>query len=118
MASRSFKPASYLASAAQPSKSSRPSFARTSSSSSTHSNHSEDSFIATLRSLSTKDKDKDKDREDAVGATGGDGHTPGKCVGVHLWTGMACATPPHTFPWKQRTLDLGMSLVLILIHGF
>lgn len=58
MASRSFKPISYLASA-QPSKpknNHRPSFARTSSSSSTHSTKSDDSFIATFKTLSTTEK--------------------------------------------------------------
>ncbi|CZR70188.1 uncharacterized protein PAC_20089 [Phialocephala subalpina] len=55
MASRSFKPASYLASAAQaPNRSPRPSFTRTSSSSSTTS---EDSLIATLQSMKAVDKD-------------------------------------------------------------
>ncbi|TVY46936.1 hypothetical protein LCER1_G009256 [Lachnellula cervina] len=55
MASRSFKPASYLASAAQqtPSRSPRPSFARTSSASSNLSSKSEDSFITSLRSMNT-----------------------------------------------------------------
>ena len=114
MASRSFKPASYLASAAQPSKkSSRPSFARTSSSSSTHSNHSEDSFIATLRSLSTKEKEKDKDREEA-GATGGDGHTPGKCVGVHFVDGNGVRYPATYVPW---VVGMSLVLVLVLIHA-
>ncbi|KUJ08163.1 uncharacterized protein LY89DRAFT_677052 [Mollisia scopiformis] len=55
MASRSFKPASYLASAAQaaPNRSPRPSFTRTSSASSTGS---EDSLLATLRSMKIVDK--------------------------------------------------------------
>ncbi|KAL5325216.1 hypothetical protein ACEPPN_006340 [Leptodophora sp. 'Broadleaf-Isolate-01'] len=55
MASRSFKPASYLASAAQqaPNRSPRPSFTRTSSNSSTVSTKSEDSVVVSLRALST-----------------------------------------------------------------
>ncbi|KAG0645097.1 hypothetical protein D0Z07_9077 [Hyphodiscus hymeniophilus] len=54
MAGRSFKPASYLT--CQPTKRSpRPSFARSSSASSTQSNNSEDSFVTTLRTLSTTD---------------------------------------------------------------
>ncbi|TVY38430.1 hypothetical protein LOCC1_G006926 [Lachnellula occidentalis] len=55
MASRSFKPASYLASAAQqtPSRSPRPSFARTSSASSNLSVKSDDSFIMSVRSMNT-----------------------------------------------------------------
>ncbi|TVY44641.1 hypothetical protein LSUB1_G001835 [Lachnellula subtilissima] len=55
MASRSFKPASYLASAAQqtPSRSPRPSFARTSSASSNVSSKSDDSFGTSLRPMNT-----------------------------------------------------------------
>ncbi|CAG8975017.1 hypothetical protein HYALB_00012184 [Hymenoscyphus albidus] len=57
MASRSFKPASYLASAAQPkpSRTHRPSFVRNSSASSTSSNKSDEGFMATLRSLNVRD---------------------------------------------------------------
>ncbi|CZT48458.1 uncharacterized protein RSE6_09152 [Rhynchosporium secalis] len=53
MASRSLKPASYLASAAQqaPNRSPRPSFTRSSSNSSTISTRSEDSIVATLRGI-------------------------------------------------------------------
>lgn len=56
MASRSFKPASYLASAAQqaPNRSPRPSFTRTSSNSSTTS---DDSVLATLRGLRVVDNE-------------------------------------------------------------
>ncbi|TVY25733.1 hypothetical protein LHYA1_G006522 [Lachnellula hyalina] len=55
MASRSLKPASYLASAAQqtPSRSPRPSFARTSSASSNVSSKSDDSFGTSLRTMNT-----------------------------------------------------------------
>ncbi|KAL2062129.1 hypothetical protein VTL71DRAFT_6395 [Oculimacula yallundae] len=67
MASRSFKPASYLASAAQqaPNRSPRPSFTRSNSNSSTVSTRSEDSMVATLRGLSMADgKDKYKSMKD------------------------------------------------------
>ena len=70
MASRSFKPASYLASAAQqaPNRSPRPSFTRSSSNSSTVSTKSEDSIVANFRGLSTADgKEKGNGRSESMG---------------------------------------------------
>lgn len=62
MASRSFKPASYLASAPSRSPRQRPAFTRTSSGSSTLSTASEDSFTSTLRGLCANDgKQKEND---------------------------------------------------------
>jgi hypothetical protein len=90
MASRSFKPASYLAS--QPAKRSpRPPFTRSSSATSTKS---EDSFVATLRNLSTSDNAPGKNRDSTASlvSTGGASprcHTPGKCIVVPVVTGMA-----------------------------
>ncbi|KAK0105186.1 hypothetical protein ONS95_004418 [Cadophora gregata] len=71
MASRSFKPASYLASAAQqaPNRSPRPSFTRSSSNSSTVSTKSEDSnIVAGIRGLSMVDgKENGKGRSEHMG---------------------------------------------------
>lgn len=55
MASRSFKPASYLASTTN--RSPRPSFTRSSSASSNVSTMGEDAVVATLRGLSMEEKD-------------------------------------------------------------
>jgi hypothetical protein len=63
MASRSFKPASYLASAPSQSPRQRPAFTRTSSGSSTLSTASEDSFTNTLRGLCKNDS-KQKENDD------------------------------------------------------
>ncbi|KAH7390091.1 hypothetical protein BKA64DRAFT_112774 [Cadophora sp. MPI-SDFR-AT-0126] len=74
MASRSFKPASYLASAAQqaPNRSPRPSFTRSSSNSSTVSTKSEDSIVANFRGLQVrtpdgKEKGKAMGRSESMG---------------------------------------------------
>ena len=101
MASRSFKPASYLAS--QPARRSpRPSFNRSSSASSTKS---EDSFIATLRNLTAADSASDKNRDStgSLGSTGGASprcHTPGKCIVAHCGDGNGATLhypPPATY---------------------
>jgi hypothetical protein len=63
MASRSFKPASYLTSAPSRSPRQRPAFTRTSSGSSTLSTTSEDSFTNTLRGLCANDS-KQKQNDD------------------------------------------------------
>jgi hypothetical protein len=85
MASRSsFKPASYLASAAaaqspKPSRSPRPSFTRSSSSSSQLSTTSEDSFIATLKSLTAVDQEgRTKGKENSAGSISPRCGTPGE----------------------------------------
>lgn len=78
MAGRSFKPASFLASAQPSMNNHRPSFARTSSSSSTHSTKSDESFFASLLTLSTADKrEGDSTHSGSSGGASPRGHTPG-----------------------------------------
>lgn len=110
MASRSFKPASYLASASGPNRSpgahARPSFTRTNSSSSNVSTKSDDSLAQTFKGLSTVSTDKTSggevdgssgkfspQLEASVGGcmTASDGG--GEFSGVQCWTGMASRYP-------------------------
>jgi hypothetical protein len=104
MAGRSFKPASYLASATQaaPNRSprQRPQFTRSSSASSVASTRSEDSVVGMLKSLVLEARESREGKEDAAATTG---QLPAKlrddaCTlsgdGALQWTGMA---PHHAY---------------------
>ncbi|XMA18947.1 hypothetical protein WAI453_011738 [Rhynchosporium graminicola] len=107
MASRSLKPASYLASAAQqaPNRSPRPSFTRSSSNSSTISTRSEDSIVATLRGLSTADgKEKCKSMMESSKAPSRS-TTPGTYVLFTMYTYMITPSFVSTYG-SCRTLRI------------